>query len=214
MSTENNKDQTTKTPENETQDHEATVEKESEKKEPSSVNFDNDDTTDAHDDKDTELQKLKDSLMRAVAETENLRKRSQKQIEDANKYGITSFARDMLNISDNLHRALETISPEDRKDQKIDNLMTGVEMTEKMLLQAFEKVGIRKVTPKGEKFDHNFHQAMVEVPHDELETGTVVEVFQDGYIIHDRLLRPAMVSVAKNDNSNSNDKPQKLDTTA
>ena len=171
----------------------------------------------AEDPKDLEIARLKDELTRAVAETENVRKRGQKDKDDAMKYGVTSFAREIVQVADNLERALASIKPEDRKENNaIEQLFVGVDMTEKILLQSFDKAGIKKISPKGEAFDHNYHQAMVEVETNEHEAGTVVEVFQPGYVIHARLLRPAMVSVAKAKKQDESDKdtPESLDTQA
>lgn len=164
---------------------------------------------------DEEISRLKDELMRSMAEMENVRKRAQREKEDAMKYGITSFAREILQVADNLERALSSIKEDDRKQNDVINqLFTGVEMTEQLLYQSFEKVGVKKIDPKGEAFDHNFHQAMTEVESDEHESGQVVDVFQPGYIIHDRLLRPAMVSVAKGNKKDKDDKgTEHLDTT-
>ena len=148
---------------------------------------------------ETEVADLKDRLLRAVAETENLRRRAEREREETAKYAVTGFARDLLNVADNLRRALQNISPEVRaKDEALNTLADGVEMTERELLRVFEKYGIRVVEPQpGEKFDHNFHQAMYEVPNADQPPGTVVAVMQVGYALKERLLRPAMVGVAK-----------------
>ena len=148
---------------------------------------------------EAELQETKDALLRAHAEMENLRKRTQREIEDARRYAVTGFARDLLEVSDNLARAVGHIPPELReREDWAANLASGVEMTEKALLGVFEKHRISRVEPeKGEKFDHQRHQAMFEVPTDQQPPGTVAEVMASGYVIADRLLRPAMVGVAK-----------------
>lgn len=148
---------------------------------------------------EAELAQSKDALLRAHAEMENVRKRSARELEDARRYAITGFARDLLEVSDNLGRAVAHIPPEIReKEAWASNLATGVEMTEKALLSVFEKHQIRRIEPeKGEKFDHQRHQAMFEVPTDAHPPGTVAEVMAIGYAIGDRLLRPAMVGVAK-----------------
>lgn len=144
-----------------------------------------------------EIADLKDKLLRAVAETENTRRRAQRDREDAAKYGVSNFARDVLAVADNLRRALDSV-PEDQTDNEvIKTLVAGVELTENELKAAMERHGIREVNPEGEKFDHNLHQAMFEVPNTGQPDGTVVQVMQVGYTIHDRLLRPAMVGVAK-----------------
>lgn len=166
--------------------------------------------------KEEEITSLKDELLRTVAETENVRKRAQKDKEDAVKYGVTQFAREILNVADNMERALKSIKPEDREsNEAVKSICTGIEMTEQLLAQTFEKQGIQKIDPVGQAFDHNFHQAMVEIDSSEHAAGTVIEVFQPGYVLHDRLLRPAMVSVAKSSNKsddNDNPTPPSIDT--
>ncbi|PQA72007.1 nucleotide exchange factor GrpE [Brucella oryzae] len=141
---------------------------------------------------------LKDQLLRAAAEMENLRKRTQRDVQDARAYAVTNFARDMLSVSDNLRRALEAI-PTDAlaTDASLKSLADGVEMTERAMLLALERHGVKKLEPEGQKFDPNFHQAMFEVPNPDLPNNTVVQVVQDGYAIGDRVLRPAMVGVSK-----------------
>jgi molecular chaperone GrpE len=140
---------------------------------------------------------LKDRLLRALAETENVRRRAQREREDATKFGITNFAKELLNVADNLRRALSSIDAARVQDETVRNLLTGVEATERELLAAFERNGIRRIDPKGERFDHNLHQAIFEAEATGKPAGTVVEVLQPGYVLHDRLLRPAMVGVAK-----------------
>jgi molecular chaperone GrpE len=142
---------------------------------------------------------LKDRLLRAVAETENIRRRAEREREDTAKYAVTGFAKDLLNVADNLRRALQNLSDDVRaKDEAVAKLADGVELTERELLRVFEKHGIRVVEPQpGEKFDHNFHQAMFEVPNTDQPPGAIVTVMQAGYALKDRLLRPAMVGVAK-----------------
>lgn len=146
-----------------------------------------------------ELEETKDRLLRTLAEMENLRRRTAREIEDARRYAVTGFARDLLEVADNLSRALESVPP--KAKERIDlikNLADGVAMTEKALLGAFERHQIAKVRPEiGEKFDHNRHQAMFEIETDQQPPGTVAQVLQPGYVIADRLLRPAMVGVAK-----------------
>ena len=145
-----------------------------------------------------EAAQLKDQLLRAMAETENTRRRAQRDREDAQKYGISSFAREMLTVADNLRRALEAI-PADalEKDEALKTLHDGVAATERQLEAALGKQQIQRIWPEGERFDSNFHQAMFEVPDSGKPAGTVVQVLQAGYTIHDRLLRPALVGVAK-----------------
>ena len=146
-----------------------------------------------------EYQELKDRLLRTLAEMENLRARTQREVEEARKFAVTGFARDLLEVGDNLARALASVPAEARAQSEfMKNLVQGVEMTERSLQNALEKHQVRRVSPqKGEKFDHKLHQAMFEVPSSELAPGSVAEVIQDGYVIADRLLRPALVGVAK-----------------
>ncbi|WP_299476290.1 nucleotide exchange factor GrpE [uncultured Roseibium sp.] len=142
---------------------------------------------------------FKDRALRTMAEMENLRRRTEKEIKDARQYAVSGFARDMLTVSDNLRRALDALPDEDRKnaDAGIAALIEGVEMIERDLLNQLEKNGVRKLEPEGQKFDPNFHQAMFEVPNTEVPNNTVVQVVQAGYVIGERVLRPAMVGVSK-----------------
>jgi molecular chaperone GrpE len=146
-----------------------------------------------------ELAEAKDRTLRTLAEMENLRKRTTREIADARTYGITGFARDVLDIADNLQRALDAVPPEARAnaDPGLKALIEGVELTERSLLNTLEKNGVKKFDPTGERFDPNFQQAMYEVPDPSVPTGTVVQVVQTGYKIGDRILRPAMVGVSK-----------------
>jgi molecular chaperone GrpE len=145
-----------------------------------------------------ETAQMKDQLLRAMAETENTRRRAQRDREDAQKYGIANFAREMLNVSDNLRRALEAIpSAQLESDDALKTLYDGVAATERQLEAALTKQQIERIWPEGERFDANMHQAMFEVPGTGKPAGTVVQVVQAGYKIHDRLLRPALVGVAK-----------------
>lgn len=145
-----------------------------------------------------EAAQLKDQLLRAMAETENVRRRAAREREDATKYGVSNFAREMVGVADNLRRALEAIPAEAlANDEALKTLFEGVAATERQLEAAFEKQAIKRLSPMGEKFDSNLHQAMFEVPGTGQPNGTVVQVLQAGYVIHDRLLRPAMVGVAK-----------------
>ncbi|HET9715926.1 MAG TPA: nucleotide exchange factor GrpE [Pseudolabrys sp.] len=146
-----------------------------------------------------EAAEFKDKLLRTLAEMENLRKRTEREVTDARLYGIASFARDVLGIADNMHRALEAIGPELREsgDAKVKALIEGVELTERELLKVLEKYGVRKFSPQGEKFDPNFHQAMYEVPTADQPSGQVAQVIQAGYMISDRVLRPALVGVSR-----------------
>jgi molecular chaperone GrpE len=146
-----------------------------------------------------EAAEFKDKLLRTLAEMENLRKRTEREVFDARLYGIAGFARDVLAVADNMHRALEAIGPELREstDAKVKALIEGVELTERELLKTLEKNGVSKFSPQGEKFDPNVHQAMYEVPTSDLAPGLVAEVIQAGYMIGERVLRPAMVAVSK-----------------
>jgi len=142
---------------------------------------------------------LRDRYLRLAAEMDNLRRRTERDVKDAKSYSVASFARDMLAVSDNLNRALEAIPAEalEAGEAGLKALAEGVEMTERSMLTALERHGVRKLDPIGEKFDPNFHQAMFEVPNPDVPNGTVVQVVQAGYVIGDRVLRPAMVGVAK-----------------
>jgi molecular chaperone GrpE len=146
---------------------------------------------------EAELAEQKDHLLRALAETENVRRRAQREREDASKYAVTGFAKELLSVADNLRRALESLPEAEATDARTRGLLAGVEATERELLSAFERHGIRRIDPDGERFDHNLHQAIFEAERSDKPGGTVVEVLQPGYVLHDRLLRPAMVGVAK-----------------
>ena len=149
------------------------------------------------DELEAKISELKDQLLRTVADSENLRKRLEREKEQTRKFGIANFAKDLLSIADNLGRALDAApNKEDVEDQAIENLVLGIQMTEQELQKAFENNNIRKIDPLGEKFDYNFHQAMFEVEETDKEPGIVVQVLQPGYAIDDRILRPAMVGVA------------------
>ena len=141
---------------------------------------------------------LKDQLLRALADTENMRRRSEREAETARKYGHTQFARDLVGAIDNLARALQS-APEDKTalDESVQSLLTGIELSWTEIQTAIEKHGVHQINPLGEKFDYNFHQAMFEVPTNDQPAGLVLEVVQHGYALHDRLLRPAMVGVSK-----------------
>ena len=130
---------------------------------------------------------------------ENLRRRTAREIKDAKSYAVSGFARDMLQVSDNLQRALAAVpeQADTAADNGLKTLVEGVELTERAMLSTLERHGVRKLEPMGQKFDPNFHQAMYEVPNAEVPSNTVVDVVQPGYVIGDRMLRPAMVGVAK-----------------
>ncbi|VAV87344.1 Heat shock protein GrpE [hydrothermal vent metagenome] len=148
-----------------------------------------------------EVADLKDKLLRNMAEMENMRRRAEREKAEATLYAATNFARDVLPVGDNLARALETIDDEARANASdaVKNLLEGVELTQRELLNTLQKHNITIIEPMGEKFDPNKHQAMFEVPDPEAVNGTVVQVVQAGYSIGDRVLRPAMVGVAKSD---------------
>ena len=160
---------------------------------------------------EAEAAKLRDSWVRAAAETDNIRKRSQRELEDTRKYAINGFATDMVSVLENLKRAAESIPADARANNELlKTLGEGVDLTLQELLGTFERYGIKRIDPIGQKFDHNLHQAVVQVEQAGIEPGTVVQVVQAGYIIGERLLRPAMVAVSKA----AGDTVKKVDTTA
>lgn len=142
---------------------------------------------------------LRDRFLRMAAEMENLRRRTEREIKDAKSYSVAGFARDMLAVSDNLRRALDAVPAEHRQvaDQTLTTLLEGVEMTERAMLSALERHGVKKIEAEGAKFDPNFHQAMFEIPNTEVPNNTVLQVVQAGFTIGERVLRPAMVGVSK-----------------
>jgi molecular chaperone GrpE len=146
-----------------------------------------------------ESAELKDKVLRTLAEMENLRRRTEREVADARTYGIASFARDVLGIADNMQRALDAAGQElsGSADPGVKTLLEGVELTERELLKALEKNGVKRFDPHGEKFDPNLHQAMYEVPDDSVPSGMVMQVIQPGYMIGERMLRPALVAVSK-----------------
>ncbi|MDQ0506277.1 nucleotide exchange factor GrpE [Xanthobacter agilis] len=148
---------------------------------------------------EAEIAALKDKYLRAFAEAENVRRRADKEVADAKVYGIASFARDMLTVADDLSRALSAVDDETKAQAEgpVKALLEGIEITERGLGQALEKHKIRRIEPRGEKFDPNLHQAMFEVPDPSVPSGTVVQVVQAGYVIGERVLRPALVGVAR-----------------
>jgi molecular chaperone GrpE len=146
---------------------------------------------------ETELADTKDRLLRALAETENVRRRGQREREEASKYAVAGFAKELLPVADNLRRALDSLPEADARDERTRSLLAGVEATERELVRVFERHGIRRIDPKRERFDHNFHEAVFEAERPGNPAGTIIEVLQPGYVLHDRLLRPAMVGVAK-----------------
>src|SRR5258707_9582286 len=165
---------------------------------------------------EAEAADFKDKALRAMAEVENIRRRAQREREDAVKYAASNIARDLLSTADNLRRALSSVNEAQITDEPTKNLLAGVAATERELLAAFEKNGIKRLDPKGERFDHNFHHAIFEVENTGKPAGTVIEELQPGYVLHDRLLRPAMVGVAKSEPKSDRsvggpDREQRLD---
>jgi molecular chaperone GrpE len=152
---------------------------------------------------------FKDRLLRALAEMENLRRRTEREVADARAYGIAGFAREMLTVADNMRRALDAAGPDLRAstDAGIRAFLEGVELTERELQKALEKHGVTRLDPKGQKFDPNLHQAMYEIPDPSVPAGTVVQVEQPGYRIGERVLRPALVAVAKGGPKPAKDMP-------
>ena len=147
---------------------------------------------------EAEVASLKDQLLRQMAEVENTRRRAQRDREDASKFAVSSFAKELVSVADNLRRALEAVPADGREhDEMLKSLAVGVEATERQLFAAFDRAGIKKLDPTGEPFDPNFHQVMFEIENTGKAAGTVIQVLQPGYTIHGRLLREAMVGVAK-----------------
>jgi molecular chaperone GrpE len=146
---------------------------------------------------ESELSETKDQLLRAMAETENVRRRLQRDRDDAQKFAVSNFAKDLLSVADNLRRALDALPEDEVRDAHTKSMRDGVAATERELLAVFERAGLKRIDPAGERFDHNFHQAIFETERPGAAAGTVIEVLQPGYVLHDRLLRPAMVGVAK-----------------
>jgi molecular chaperone GrpE len=146
-----------------------------------------------------ENQALKDKMLRTLADMENLRRRTEKEMADARTYAVAQFAQDMLTVTDNLRRALDSVTEESRQtaDTGLKSMLEGVELTERDLLKTLERHHIRKIDPKGERFDPNLHQAMFEAEDPALPAGTVTQVVQSGFVIGERLLRPALVGVSK-----------------
>ena len=149
-----------------------------------------------------EITNLKDQRLRAIAELENFRKRAEKDQSDALKYGISNFAKEIINISDNIERAQSSIPEEAKNNETIKPVIEGIDLIAQSVVTTFEKIGIKKIESLNEKFDHNLHQAMMEIENDDLEPGTIVQELIPGYTLHDRLLRPAMVGVSKKPKKN------------
>ena len=149
-----------------------------------------------------EITSLKDQRLRAIAELENFRKRAEKDQSDALKYGISNFAKEIINIRDNIERAQSSISDEAKNNEAIKSVIEGIDLIAQSVVSTFEKIGIKKIESLNEKFDHNLHQAIMEIKNEELEPGTIVQELIPGYTLHDRLLRPAMVGVSKKSKKN------------
>ena len=161
------------------------------------------------------LSELNERLLRAVAETENIRKRSQRELQEANKYAVTGFARDLISVVENLHRAATSIPAEAQDTSpELKNIAQGVEMTLQETYSVFERHHIKRIDPKGEMFDHNIHQAVVQIDSDDEPAGKILQVMQAGYTIHDRLLQPAMVGVAKASAGGTDAAAEHVDTQA
>ena len=163
-----------------------------------------------------ESAELKDKVLRTLAEMENLRRRTEREVSDARSYGIASFARDVLSIADNMQRALDAARQElgGSTDPGVKTLLEGVEITERELLKALEKNGVKRFDPQGEKFDPNVHQAMYEVPDESVPAGMVMQVIQPGYMIGERILRPALVAVSKGGAKPSSDSEKQPNSAA
>jgi len=159
-----------------------------------------------------EIQDLKDQRLRGAAELENFRKRAEKDQADALKYGVSNFAKEIINIKDNVERAQSSISEDVRSNDAVKSIVEGLDMIAQSAVATFEKIGIKKIESLNEKFDHNLHQAMMEIENNEVEPGTIVQELISGYTLHDRLLRPAMVGVSKktqqNQQSDDSDKEE------
>jgi molecular chaperone GrpE len=154
--------------------------------------------------------KLRDQLMRAVAETDNVRKRAQRDVDEASRYAVSNFARDMVSVLENLIRASESVPESARaSNDLLKTIAEGVDLTLQELLSTFKRYGIERIDPINQKFDHNLHQAAAQVERADVPAGTVIQVVQAGYVMHDRLLRPAMVAVSK-----QVEPPKHVDTTA
>ena len=191
MNEENNKkteEQDLETPTSETKEQASEQDQETEKVETSE---------DIIDKLNEEISSLKDQRLRAIAELENFRKRAEKDQSDALKYGISNFAKEIINISDNIERAQSSIPEEAKNNETIKPVIEGIDLIAQSVVTTFEKIGIKKIESLNEKFDHNLHQAMMEIENDDLEPGTIVQELIPGYTLHDRLLRPAMVGVSK-----------------
>lgn len=154
-----------------------------------------------------ELDATKDKMLRAVADAENTKRRALKERDDASKFAVSGFSREMLPVADNLRRALNAIPDDVKSDERIANLIDGIEATERELLRAFEKNGLQKIEPIEQKFDPNFHEVMFETPMPDKAPGTIIQVMETGYTLHGRLIRPARVGVVKDDGQSGGSAP-------
>mgnify|MGYP003133395058 CR=1 FL=1 len=154
-----------------------------------------------------ELDATKDKMLRAVADAENTKRRALKERDDASKFAVSGFSREMIPVADNLRRALDAIPDDVKSDERIANLIDGIEATERELLRAFEKSGLQKIEPLEQKFDPNFHEVMFETPMPDKPAGTIIQVLETGYTLHGRLIRPARVGVVKDDGQGGGSAP-------
>lgn len=162
---------------------------------------------------EAERNELKDKFLRLMADMENLRRRTEREVADARAYAVANFARDMLNVADNVRRGIENVPEEARESAEgaFKALLEGIDLTERDLQKTLERHGVKKLDPLGQKFDPHVHQAMFEVPNADVPSGTVVQVVQSGYVIGDRVLRPALVGVAKGGPKTNGGEPQGAD---
>ena len=190
------------------EDKKETLEKEQEFKEESSENesFTKSENSESEEDiilkLNDEISNLKDQRLRAIADLENFRKRAEKEQSDALKYGISNFAKEIINIKDNIERAQSSISDEVRSNEAVKSVVEGLDMIAKSTVSTFEKIGIKKIECINEKFDPNLHQAMIEIEKEDVEPQMIIQEILSGYTLHDRLLRPSMVGVSKKKHTN------------
>ena len=170
------------------------------------TNADNEKQNELEENLRDEIEQLRDEKLRLLADMENLRKRSDRDRMDSIRYGNINFARDILSLGDNLSRALDAIPKDAEKTETITNLINGLRMVQREFTSILEKHGIKKIEALNQRFDHNFHQAMIEIESEEAEEGIVIQEIQSGYNMHDRLLRPSMVGVAKKPNKDEKKK--------
>ena len=170
------------------------------------TNADNEKQNELEENLRDEIEQLRDEKLRLLADMENLRKRSDRDRMDSIRYGNINFARDILSLGDNLSRALDAIPKDAEKTETITNLINGLRMVQREFTSILEKHGIKKIEALNQRFDHNFHQAMIEIESEEVEEGIVIQEIQSGYNMHDRLLRPSMVGVAKKPNKDEKKK--------